>query len=195
MVVTHFVEHFGLWVVFGVVFLEVAGLPFIPGETVLITAAALSSQGHGNIVAIIAAAFAAAVLGALAAYIVGRRWGKQVLTRWEWAERVTEKGLSKSQKFFDDHGSKAVFLGRFVPVVRATLGWMAGVGEMRLAKFLVWNVLGAAAWSCLIGLLAYYLGQKVIDAAEKDLGLGVAVIAGILALVVAHHWWRRRREH
>ena len=195
MVVTHFVEHFGLWVVFGVVFLEVAGLPFIPGETVLITAAALSSQGHGNIVAIIAAAFAAAVLGALAAYIVGRRWGKQVLTRWEWAERVTEKGLSKSQKFFDDHGSKAVFLGRFVPVVRATLGWMAGVGEMRFAKFLVWNVLGAAAWSCLIGLLAYYLGQKVIDAAEKDLGLGVAVVAGILALVVAHHWWRRRREH
>jgi membrane-associated protein len=192
--VTHFVEHFGLWVVFGVVFLEVAGLPFIPGETVLITAAALASQGHGNIVAIIGAAFAAAVLGALAAYIVGRRWGKQVLTRWEWAERVTEKGLAKSQTFFDDHGSKAVFLGRFVPVVRATLGWMAGVGEMRFANFLVWNVLGAAAWSCLIGLLSYYLGQKVIDAAEKDLGLGIAAIAGILVLAAAHHWWRKRRE-
>jgi undecaprenyl-diphosphatase len=193
--VTHFVEHFGLWVVFGVVFLEVAGLPFIPGETALITAAALASQGHGNIVAIIAAAFAAAVLGALAAYIVGRRWGKQLLTRWSWAERVTEKGLAQSQKFFDDHGSKAVFLGRFVPVVRATLGWMAGVGGMRFARFTVWNVLGAAAWSCLIGLLAYYLGQKVIDAAEKDLGLGIAAIVGILLLVAGHHWWRRRREH
>lgn len=192
---THFVSAYGLWVVFGVVFLEVAGLPFIPGETALITAAALASQGHGSIVAIIALAFAAAVLGALVAFEIGRRWGKQLLTRWSWFERVSAKGLAKSQKFFDDHGSKAVFLGRFVPVVRATLGWMAGVGEMRFASFLVWNVLGAAAWSCLIGLLSYYLGQKVIDAAEKDLGIGIAAIVGILLLVGAHHWWRRRREH
>lgn len=191
---THFVEHYGLWVVFGIVFLEVAGLPFIPGETALIAAAALASQGHGNIVAIIALAFAAAVVGALVAFEIGRRWGRQLLTRWSWIERTTEKGVAKSQKFFDKHGSKAVFLGRFVPVVRSTLGWMAGVGEMRFASFLAWNVLGAAAWSCLIGLLSYYLGQKVIDAAEKDLGIGIAAIVGIVLLVVAHHWWRRRRE-
>jgi membrane protein DedA with SNARE-associated domain len=192
--VTQFVSDYGLWVVFGIVFLEVAGLPFIPGETVLITAAALASQGHGNIVAIIACAFAAAVLGALFGYIVGRRWGKQLLTRWGWADRVTAKGLDKSQKFFDDHGSKAVFLGRFVPVVRATLGWMAGVGEMHFPGFFVWNVLGAAAWSCAIGLLSYYLGQKVIDAAEKDFGIGIAAIAAIAVVVVGHHWWRKRRE-
>jgi membrane protein DedA with SNARE-associated domain len=192
--VTHFVSTYGLWVVFVVVFLEVAGLPFIPGETALIASGALASQGHGSIAAIIALAFAAAVLGALVSFEVGRRWGKQLLMRWSWVERVTEKGLAKSQKFFDDHGYKAVFLGRFVPVVRATLGWMAGVGEMRFASFLMWNVLGAAAWSCLIGLLSYYLGQKVIDAAEKDLGIGIAAIVGILVLVGGHHWWRRRRE-
>lgn len=191
---THFVSHYGLWVVFGVVFLEVAGLPFIPGETALIAAAALASQGKGNIAAILALAFAAAVLGALVAYEIGRRWGKQLLTRWAWFERVTQKGIEKSEKFFDDHGSKAVFLGRFVPVVRATLGWMAGVGEMRFASFLLWNVLGAAAWSCLIGLLAYYLGAAVINAAEKDLGIGIAAIAGLVLLVAGHHWWRRRRE-
>jgi membrane protein DedA with SNARE-associated domain len=192
--VTHFIEQYGLWVVFGIIFLEVVGLPFIPGETALIASAALASQGHGSIEAIIGVAFAAAVLGALVAFEIGRRRGKQWLTRWSWAERVTEKGLAQSQKFFDDHGSKAVFLGRFVPVVRSTLGWMAGVGDMRFGRFLVWNVLGAAAWSCLIGLLSYYLGQKVIDAAEKDLGIGIAVIVGILLLVAAHHWWRRRRE-
>jgi membrane protein DedA with SNARE-associated domain len=65
---------------------------------------------------------------------------------------------------------------------------------MSFARFMVWNVLGAAAWSSLIGLLAYYLGQKVIDAAEKDLGIGVGAIAGIVLIVVLHHWWRRRRE-
>jgi membrane protein DedA with SNARE-associated domain len=193
--VTNFVSTYGLWVVFGIVFLEVAGLPFIPGETVLITAAALASQGHGNIVAIIVVAFSAAVLGALLAYILGRRYGKQLLTRWSWTERVTAKALPQSEKFFDRHGSKAVFLGRFVPVVRATLGWMAGLGEMRFARFLAWNVLGAAAWSCAIGLLSYYLGQKVIDAVEKDLGIGIVAIGVVALIVVGHHWWRRRREH
>jgi membrane protein DedA with SNARE-associated domain len=192
--VTHFVSHYGLWVVFGVVFLEVVGLPFIPGETALIAAAALASQGHGSIAAIIGLAFAAAVLGAVVAYAIGRRWGRDLLTRWDRFERVTHKGVAKSQEFFDDHGYKAVFLGRFVPVLRATLGWMAGVGEMRFASFLLWNVAGAAAWSCLIGLLAYYVGEAVIKAVERDLGIGVAAIGGILLLLGGLHWLRRRLE-
>ena len=192
---THFVSEYGLWVVSVVVFLEVVGLPFIPGETALIASAALASQGKGSIAAIVALAFAAAVLGALVAYEVGRRWGREVLARWPRIERLTRKPLERAQEFFDKHGSKAVFLGRFVPVVRATLGWMAGIGEMPLARFMLWNVLGAAAWSSLIGLLAYYLGSAVIDAAEKDFGIGVAAIVAIVLLVVGHHWWRRRREH
>jgi membrane protein DedA with SNARE-associated domain len=181
-------------VVFVVVFLEVAGLPFIPGETALITAAALASQGHGNIVAIIVLAVAAAVLGAVLAYFVGRRWGRELLTRWEWFERISHKGVEKSQAFFDRHGSKAVFLGRFVPVLRATLGWMAGVARMPIGGFLVWNVLGAVAWGSLIGLLSYYLGQAVINAVERDLGIGIAAIAGIALLLAGLHLLGKRLE-
>jgi membrane-associated protein len=191
---THFVAHYGLWVVFVVVFLEVAGLPFIPGETALITAGALASQGHGSIVAIIGVAIAAAVLGALLGYAVGLRWGRELLGRWAWFERVTKKGVERSQEFFDRHGSKAVFLGRFVPVVRATLGWMAGIGAMRLRSFLLWNIAGAVAWGLLIGLLAYYLGQAVVDAIERDLGIGIAIIAAIALVLVGIHVWRRRME-
>lgn len=191
---THFIASYGLWVVFAVVFLEVAGLPFIPGETALITAAALASQGNGNIVAIIVLAIAAAVSGALLAYLLGRRWGREVLTRWSWFERVTHDGVDRSQEFFDRHGSKAVFLGRFVPVLRATLGWMAGIGRMRFRSFLLWNVLGAVAWGSLIGLLAYYVGEAVIKAVERDLGLGIAAIVAILLLLGGLHWLRQRRE-
>jgi membrane protein DedA with SNARE-associated domain len=193
--VTHFVEHFGLWVVFGVVFLEVAGLPFIPGETVLITAAALASQGHGNIVGIIAAAFAAAVLGAQFSYTLGRRWGRDLLVRWAWFERATHKGVEQSQDFFERHGTKAVFIGRFVPVLRSTLGWMAGIARMAYRSFLLWNVLGAAAWSCLIGLLAYYVGAAVIKAIEQDLLIGVLAIAGVVLVLGGIHWLQRRADH
>jgi len=191
---THFVSQYGLWVVFGIVFLEVAGLPFIPGETALIAAAALASQGHGSIVAIIGLAIAAAVTGALFAYAIGRLWGRELLGRWPWFERASHHGVEHSQEFFDRHGSKAVFLGRFVPVLRATLGWMAGVGRMRFDSFLLWNVAGAVAWGCLIGLAAYYLGAAVVRAVERDLGIGIGVIVGILLLLVGVHLLRRRFE-
>jgi membrane protein DedA with SNARE-associated domain len=191
---THFVAHYGLWVVFAVVFLEVAGLPFVPGETALIAAAALASQGHGDIVAIIGSAFGAAVSGALLAYAVGRGWGREVLSRWPWFERVSRRGVERSQEFFHRHGSRAVFLGRFVPVLRATLGWMAGVGRMPFPRFLLWNVAGAVAWACLIGLAAYYLGAALVKAVERDLGIGVGVIAGVLLLLAGLHVLRRRLE-
>lgn len=191
---THFVAEYGLWVVFTIVFLEVAGLPFIPGETALITAAALASQGHGNIAAIISLAFAGAVLGALFAYLAGHRWGRDLLTRWSWFERVTHQGVERSHEFFERHGSKAVFLGRFIPVLRATLGWMAGIARMRFGSFMLWNVVGAAVWSCGIGLAAYYAGEAVINAVERDLGIGVAAIAALLLLVAGLHLRRRRAE-
>ena len=192
---THFIEHYGLWVVFGIVFLEVAGLPFIPGETALITAAALASQGHGSIVAIIGLAIAAAVTGALFGYVVGHHWGRELLNRWPRVERLTRKGVDRSQEFFDRHGGKAVFLGRFVPVVRATLGWMAGVARMSFWRFLLWNVAGAVAWGAAIGLLAYYVGAAVIKAVERDLLYGVGAIAAVVLVLAGVHYAQRRAEH
>ncbi|HKT45728.1 MAG TPA: DedA family protein [Gaiellaceae bacterium] len=191
---THFVSHYGLWVVFGVVFLEVVGLPFIPGETALIAAGALASQGHGSIVWVIVAACAAAVLGAAAGYLLGREFGRDILRAWPWLDRKSKPAVDRSQEFFDRHGTKAVFLGRFIPVLRATLGWMAGFSRMSWWKFLGWNVLGAVAWSCGIGLASYYAGAAVVKAVERDAGIGVGVIAGIVLLGVGLHFLRRRLE-
>ena len=192
--VSSFVEQYGLWVVFGVVFLEVAGLPFVPGETVLIAAAVLASQGHGSIVATIAAAVAAAFLGAGAGYAVGRWRGRKLLSLWPWLDRATNQGIERSEAFFDRHGSKAVFLGRFVPILRATLGWMAGVGRMPLVRFLGWDLAGALAWGLLVGLAAYYLGAAVVDAVERDAAIGTGIIAALVVVFVVFHYVQRRFE-
>lgn len=192
--VTAFVTNYGLWVVFGVVFLEVAGLPFIPGETALIAAAALASQGHGSIAWTIALAVAAAVAGACFGYAVGRWRGRSLLALWPWFARVSSGAVERSDEFFRAHGPKAVFLGRFVPILRATLGWMAGVGRMPLPRFLVWNVAGAVAWGCLVGLAAYYLGAAVVNTVEHDAALGAVVVAAIVAALVGVHVLRRRLE-
>ena len=191
---THFVSHYGLWVVFGVVFLEVAGLPFIPGETALIAAGALASQGKGSIVWTIVLAVLAAVLGALVGYVVGRTKGKRLLAVWPWLERVSAPAVHRSEEFFHRHGSRAVFLGRFVPVVRATIGWMSGVGKMPWPRFLLWNVVGAIAWACAIGLAAYYAGAAIVDAIERDAGIGIAIVVGIALVLLGVHLYRRRLE-
>ena len=191
---THFVASYGLWVVFGVLFLEVVGLPFIPGETALIAAAVLASQGHGSIAWIVTLAIAAAVLGAGVSYAVGLRYGRRLLALWPWFERVSRPGIDRSDEFFQRHGSKAVFLGRFVPVVRATLGWMSGIGRMPWPRFLLWNVAGAVAWSLTVGLTAYYLGSAVVKTVERDAALGVAVIAVIALVLVGLHLLGRRAE-
>ena len=191
---THFVSHYGLWVVFGVVFLEVAGLPFIPGETALIAAAALASQGHGSIGWTIALAVVAAVVGAATGYGLGRARGREILAAWPWFERVTRPGVERSDEFFARHGSKAVFLGRFVPVLRATLGWMAGIGRMSWPRFMAWNVAGAVVWGCGIGLAAYYAGAAIVNTVQHDAAIGVGVIAAILLALVGLHFLRRRME-
>jgi len=184
---THFVESYGLWVVFVVVLLEVVGLPFIPGETALIAAAVLASQGHGSIVWTIVLAIVAAVLGAGASYAVGRHWGRRLLKRWPWFERVSRPGVERSDTFFKAHGSKAVVIGRFVPILRATLGWMAGVGRMPLPRFAAANVAGAVAWGLAIGLISYYVGGAVIR-------YGTYAIAGAVVVLLAGSFALHRRN-
>ena len=189
-----FVSHWGLWVVFGVVFLEVAGLPFIPGETALIAAAVLASQGHGSITATIACGIAAAFLGATAGYAIGRWRGRELLSFWPWLDRVTGHGVERSDAFFHRHGSKAVFIGRFLPIIRSTLGWMAGVGRMPIRRFMLWNVAGAVAWGLLVGVAAYYLGAAVVNAIQRDALIGVAVLLALAVAFVGLHMLKRRYE-
>jgi membrane protein DedA with SNARE-associated domain len=190
--VTHFIEHYGLWVVFVVVMVEVAGFPFVPGETALIAAAVLASQGHGSIVWTIVLAIAAAVVGASAAYVVGRRWGRGLLRRWPLLERLTRTPIERSDHFFRRHGAKAVVLARFLPIVRATLGWMAGVGRMPLPRFLAANVAGAVAWGIGIGLLAFYVGGAVLTTIQR---YGAYAIAAVAVLFIVGWVLLRRAEN
>jgi membrane protein DedA with SNARE-associated domain len=190
--VTHFVSHYGLWVVLALVLLETAGGPFVPGETAFIVASALASQGHGHIELIIGVTVAAAVAGTTIAYVVGSVRGRELLALWPRFERLARPGLDRSEGFFRRHGAKALYLGRFVPVLRATLGWMAGVSKMPPRRFFFWNVAGAVSWGCAIGIASYYVGEAVVTTVERDAAIGAAVIVAILLGLLGAQFLRRR---
>jgi membrane protein DedA with SNARE-associated domain len=190
--VSHFISVYGPPVVFIVVFLEVFGFPFLPGEAALVTAAALAQSGKLTIYSVIGSATTGAILGQATAYILGRWRGRSVL-EWGVLGRVTTKPLTAAEAFFRKHGGKAVFLGRFVPLLRSVIGWMAGVVGMTWWRYLAWNIAGALVWSFGIGLSAYFFGAAAVKAASSWGTIGIVVIAvmGVAILVFVRLTKRR----
>jgi membrane protein DedA with SNARE-associated domain len=191
---THLVEHYGLIFLFGIVALESAGA-WVPGETALIAASVLASQGHLSISGVIAVAGAAAILGDNVGYWIGRLGGRRLLTRWRWLAAYSERVLPPAERFFVRHGGKTVFLARFIAGLRVTGAWMAGISHMAWWRFLFWNALGGVVWASGVGLVAYAFGRAAADALQQYGFYGAgAVIAAVTLVLGGLHLRRRRRE-
>lgn len=179
---------------FGLVAGESGGLP-LPGETSLIAVGALASQHAGiSIEVVIAVAAVAAIIGDNVGFVLGRHAGRRLLTRdGRWLER-RRQFLVRGEAFFERHGSKAVFLARWLPGLRVVGSWLAGAHHMRWRTFLLWNALGGIAWAVSVGVAAYFLGH-VAATIFRTFGLaGVAVVLAVAAGAGAWHLVRRRRR-
>lgn len=189
---THFIEHYGLVFLFGVVSLESAGL-WLPGETALIAAAVYASNGHLSITGVIAVAAAGAIIGDNIGYWLGREGGRRLLYRYALLMRFAERVMPPAERFFERHGGKAVFLARFFGGVRVTGAWMAGITRMTWWRFLFWNAAGGIVWAIAVGLIAFYAGKAAADTLARY-GVYGAIVGGILLVLAlgALHVWRRR---
>jgi membrane protein DedA with SNARE-associated domain len=183
---TSFVTHNGLPLLFVAVAAESFGFP-LPGETALIAFAILASHGRYSIVAVIAVAATAAIVGDnLGYWLIGRRGGRALMARYAWIERRAERVIPRAQTVIARYGGRAVFFGRFVSVLRETIAWVAGLAGMPWRKFLFWNALGGIAWSTAIGSLAYFGGKALADAFSRyGLYAGAAVVAAAVLFFAA----------
>ena len=189
---THFIEDYGLWFLFGIVCLESAGL-WLPGETALIAAAVLAGKGHLSIEGVIAVATVAAIIGDNIGYWIGRKVARPLIDRWERVRRYADRVLPPAERFFRRHGGKAVFLARFFGGLRVTGAWMAGITRMQWWRFLFWNAAGGIVWAFGVGLLAYYAGKAAADAlARYGVYAAIAGGIGVVILIAVLHLWRRR---
>jgi membrane protein DedA with SNARE-associated domain len=190
--VTHFIEHYGLVFVFGIVCLESAGL-WLPGETALIAAGVYASKGHLSISGVIAVAAAGAILGDNIGYWLGREGGRRLLYHYAWLTRFADRVIPTAERFFARHGGKAVFLARFFGGLRVTGAWMAGITRMSWWRFLFWNAAGGITWAVGVGLVAFYAGKAAADAIARYGVYGAVALAIVLvAALVGLHMWRRR---
>jgi membrane-associated protein len=172
--------------------LESMGIPS-PGETALILAAVLASQGKLQIWLVIVIASASAIVGDNIGYFLGRRLGRRVLMAPGPLHHHRLRVIDAGDRFFDAHGSKAVFIGRWIALARVAVAWLAGIEHMHFRTFFVYNALGGITWATAYGLVGYYAGRAAADAITHY-GVYAAVVLVLLALAwIGFAVWRERR--
>jgi membrane protein DedA with SNARE-associated domain len=192
--VDHLVQVAGYPLLFLLVMGESSGVP-IPGETALITAAVLASRGKLSIELVIVLAAAGAIVGDNIGYVIGRKGGRWILERPGRFHRQRLDVLRTGEPFFERHGPKAVYFGRFVLGLRVWASWLAGATRMHWRSFVVWNALGGISWATAIGLLAYFLGNSAGNAIETFGIYGlIATLVAIVSFVLLHRRAQRRND-
>ncbi len=195
---TQAIETFGYLLVFFAIAVESMGIPF-PGETALIAAAIYAGTGHGlNITLVIAAAGAGAIGGDNLGYSIGRYGGYPLVRKLLRVLHLKETSLAMTQRYFEEHGSKTVFIGRFFAILRCWAAFLAGVNQMSWRTFLVWNALGGIVWATIYGTLGYLLGNNLplLGRVLGALGIlgGIVVVVALAVLIITWVVRRRRAE-
>ncbi len=142
--VSGLVASYGYTVLFFLVGLESLGIP-LRSETALVTAAAFAALGHLSIYTVIATAIAAAIIGDNGGYWIGRRGGIALVRRYGHLLHLNESHLARAHTFFERHGPKTVFIGRFIALLRTWAAVLAGAAHMPYGTFMLYNALGAVS--------------------------------------------------
>jgi len=173
--------------------LESFGVPS-PGETALITAAVLASEGKLNIWLVLLIGISSAIIGDSIGYELGRHLGREVLTARGPLRKERVRAVEVGERFFAKHGAKTVFFARWITGVRSAAAWLAGIDEMPYLTFLAFNAAGAITWGLSYGLVGYYGGQAAADAIKTAGTYALIVLGAAAVLLLAFWWWRRRRR-
>ena len=147
---------------FGIIFAE-SGLLigfFLPGDSLLFTAGFLASQGYLDLIPLMLITLSGAVLGDSFGYAFGRKIGYKIFKK-EDSLLFHKDNLKRADRFYKEHGGKALILARFMPVIRTFAPILAGVGQMRYRTFLFYNVIGGVLWATGLTYLGYYLGETI----------------------------------
>jgi membrane-associated protein len=189
-------DQFGaqfFWVSVAIVFVECGLLfPILPGDSLLFAVGLFVAEGslHLNLAAACAILSAAAFLGNVVGYEIGRVAGLSLYRRD--GRIIKQRYFDETHAFFERYGARALVLGRFVPIVRTFITVVAGAGRMDRRHFFTWSGVGAVLWASGVTLLGYFLGQA-FPILKTRLELAIIVIVAISVVPMAIELLRARR--
>jgi membrane-associated protein len=157
------IQNYGIWT-YGLIFLIIfceTGLvvtPFLPGDSILFATGALASIGEMNILTLFIVFFSSAVIGDTVNYFIGNKIGTKILEK-ENVRFINKEYLKKAHVFYEKHGSMTIVVGRFIPIIRTFVPFIAGIGEMSYSKFITYNIFGGFIWVSLFLGGGYLFGN------------------------------------
>ena len=185
----------GYTVLVGIVFAETGLLAgfFLPGDSMLVTAG-LVAAGHSSLHIgwLIALLSIAAIVGDSTGYAIGYHLGPRIFSK-EDSRWFHKDHIVKTQRFYEKYGPKTIVLARFMPIIRTFAPAVAGVGKMRYATFLTFNVAGGVLWVCSMTLIGYFLGRAIPNV-EKHLHWILLVVIFLSILPILNEWRTSRRD-
>jgi len=187
------ITDYGAWtygILFMVIFVEtgLVIMPILPGDSLLFAAGTFAAIGSLNVWGIMGLLIIAAVGGDAVNYSIGHYLGDRAYNiKW-----IKKEYLEKTHAFFEKHGGKAIFLARFVPIVRTFAPFVAGIGKMSYSYFATYNIVGGVSWVALFTLLGYFFGN--IPFVKNNFEFVIVAIILISVVPMFVEWWKARRE-
>jgi membrane-associated protein len=164
---------------------------FLPGDSLLVTAGFLSSQGYLNVYYMGILLSIAAIVGDSVGYAIGKATGPRLFKR-EDSLFFNKKHLQRAHAFYEKHGGKTIVLARFMPIIRTFAPVVAGVAKMNYRSFVFYNVFGGLLWVWSMLFTGYFLGRHVPGINEHiDLVILTVIFLSILPGIIG--WLRERR--
>ena len=188
------VQQYGVWIyviLFAIIFSETGFvvMPFLPGDSLLFVAGSLAAVGGMDIYVLLVTLIAAAALGNMLNYQIGRFIGPKVF-HWENSRLFNKAALIKTQVFYEKHGGKTLIISRFLPLLRTFAPFVAGVGAMDYARFSFFNFFGAVFWVVSLTLGGYFFAN--LPWVKENLSVVILGIIGVSLIPVAIGWWLQR---
>ncbi|MDI6822486.1 MAG: DedA family protein [Actinomycetota bacterium] len=196
-ILLHYFKLYGYYLIFLALLLEnivIIGL-FMPGETILLAASFFASQDHFNLTYVILTAIAGAFLGNNIGYFLGRRGGRPFIERFGEHFFISKEKIKEAEEYFDNHGGKTIFIGRFAIGIRVFLAPLAGASRMNYLKFFLYTVLSVIVWTLLISTLGYTFGEHwelLLRFLKRASRILLVIIVGLFFL--SYYLRRRKRE-
>ncbi len=196
---TYLLSQYGdafFWIALAIVFIECGLLfPILPGDSLLFAVGLFIATGqvHLNLGIAILALCAAAFLGNVVGYEIGRAIGTPLYNRD--GRFLKKRYFDETTAFFDKHGNKALVIGRFVPIVRTFVTVVAGVSRMDRRRFFTWSAVGAVLWVTSLTLLGYLLGKSFPGIADKlEIAIVLIVLVSLIPMLVEYLRHRGRAK-
>lgn len=193
----HFIATYGYAAIFLLMMAESACIP-IPSEVIMTFGGALAAGAVPgtslNLVAVIIAGVAGNVAGSYIAWAAGRYGGQPGLRRWGRRLRVSDHDLDRANRWFARYGSRAVLIGRVLPVVRTFISLPAGIAGMEPVRFGIYTTIGCIPWTAALAYAGYVVGanwQSIVDGFRGP----TYIIAAVVVIALTISAWRYARRH